>query len=248
MKKHLHLEPVMGTVYQIRSTLNPARIPDPADENTLRKILAADPAHFEAREQLADLLFRDRKFEEACQLHYEGALLVADLFEEEDAETTVDWDDPYTTLALTTVHTSALDHFLVGDFEMAAALFELLLDRDPEDHLGASEWLAFCYVALEEWELLEELFEALPSDALSTRLIGYWTSYRQGQTIDIKTNMQKESPALYREWTADDHEETPDYKADLESKRPRPETEARQLWLRTQTLWEQFPDFIEALK
>lgn len=248
MKKHLHLEPVMGTVYQIRSDQNPARLPAPADQDTLRKILTADPAHFEAREQLADLLFRDRQFDEACQLHYEGALLVADLFEEEDPETTADWDDAFTALALTTVYTSAMDHFMIGDFEMAAALFELALDRDPEDHLGASEWLAFSYVALEEWELLEELLEALPGDALSKQLIGYWTAYRQGQTTNIKANMQKESPALYREWTAQNHDETPAYQADLESKRPRPETQARQLWLRTQTLWEQFPDFIEALK
>ena len=48
---------------------------------------------------------------------------------------------------------SAIDHFLVGDFEMAAGMMEMLLDMDPEDHLETTKPLAFCYLALEDYEL-----------------------------------------------------------------------------------------------
>lgn len=48
--------------------------------------------------------------------------------------------------ALELIRASAIDHFLINDFEMSAALLELLLELDPEDHLeGVNCWLSIIW-------------------------------------------------------------------------------------------------------
>ena len=188
---------------------------------------------------------------EACQLRWDGAGLVCDLLDETDDEFIVlDWEDDYTARALSMVYDSAVDHFTIGDFEVATAMWELLIDRDPEDHLNASEWLAYCYAALEEWELFDETTALLPEEAISTRLVKYWAAFRRHalSPAEIRTAMERETPVLYKEWTACEHEITPDYLSDIESHRPSASAEARRLWLRTEALWREFPEFAESLK
>lgn len=251
MKTPLRIEPVIDTVYKLVPARPARRLPPDADENALREALAANPAHFAAREALADRLTAAGEIGPACQLRLEGCRLVADLMDgTDDDSVTLDWEDPYTAQALTMVYDSAEDHFLIGDFEMAAAMLELLADRDPEDHLNASELLAFCYGALEEWELFDETVALLPPDTQATRLAAYWAVFRRAETpaADLREAMRRDDPALLREWIATDHEVSQEYLADIRSKRPTAAAAARHLWLRTEPLWRAFPEFPAWLK
>lgn len=251
MKNPLRLEPVIDTVYKLVPARAAHRLPENADENSLREILATHPAHFAARELLADRLTAGGRIGEACQLRLDGCMLVSDLLDETDDDLlTLDWEDPYTAGALSMVYDSAADHFMIGDFELATAMLELLADRDPEDHLNASELLAFCYAALEEWELFDETVALLPADALATRLAAYWAGFRRTAepTAAIRETMRRDDPALYKEWTAAEHEISPEYMADIESRRPTAAAEARRLWLGTESLWRAFPEFTAYLK
>ena len=65
-------------------------------------------------------------------------------------EVILEWNHRNSRAALELIHASAVDHFLIDDFEMSAALLEMLLDLDPEDHLEGSELLAFDYLAMDE--------------------------------------------------------------------------------------------------
>lgn len=251
MDKPLRLEPVIDTVYKLVPARTARALPDNADEQLLKETLTANPAHFAAREMLADQLTARADIGQACQLRLDGSLLVCKLLDETDDEyITLDWEDPFTAQALAAVYDSAVDHFMIGDFEIATAMLELLADRDPEDHLNALELLAFCYAALEEWELFDEAISILPAESIAARLAGYWGDFRRGNTpaADICCTMKQNDPALYQEWTAGDHDITPEYLDDIESRRPTASAEARRLWLRTEPLWREFPEFTEALK
>lgn len=250
MKNPIRLEPVIDTVFKLVPVRPARRLPDNADESLLRETLAANPAHYAAREALADRLAAAGKIREACQLRLDGCLLVTELLDTADESTTLDWEDPYTAQALGMVYDSAEDHFVIGDFEMSAAMLELLADRDPEDHLGASELLAFCYAALEEWELFDETSALLAPDAPATRLARCWAAFRRTTPppAGVREAMRTDDPALYKEWTAAEHEITPEYLSDIGSKRPTAAAEARRLWLRTESLWRAFPEFIDWLK
>lgn len=250
MKNLLRLEPVIDTLFKIVPDRPARKLPEDATKELLQETLAANEAHFGAREMLADLLTAAGDVERACQLRLEGAVMVSELFEEEDLETVLDWEDPFTALALSVVYDSAMDHFVIGDLEMAAAMLELLADRDPEDHLNAAELLAFCYAAFEEWELFDELANALPSDLPATRLLNYWAAFLKSpdQAKIIREDMKRETPALYKEWTADGHDISEEYLRDIESRRPSAGAEARRLWLRTEQLWRLYPAFTTTLR
>lgn len=70
----------------------------------------------------------------------------------EDEEINLEWSHRNSRAALELIFASAIDHFLINNFEMSAALLEMLLELDPEDHLEGSELLAFDYLALDEQE------------------------------------------------------------------------------------------------
>lgn len=250
MKNPLRLEPVIDTIYKLVPSHSLRRIPESADTRSLAETVAAAPAHFAAREALANHYIEEGRLVEACQLRWEGAKLACDLLEESDDEfITLDWEDDYTAQVLSMVYDSAVDLFTIGDFEVATAMWELLTDCDPEDHLNASEWMVFCYIALEEWELFDETVALLPEEALSTRLAKYWAAFRRQTlpTAEIRQAMKRETPTLYTEWRATEHEITPEYLSDIESRRPTAAAEARRLWLRTEALWREFPEFTVAL-
>lgn len=259
----LRLEPVLDTRYRLRSVRSVRPIPATGSTTAaLREMLAANPAHFAVRTALADQAAEAGEIETACQLRWEGARMVCALLdakaaEEPDENATLDWEDSYTAEALTMVYDSAADHFVIGDFELATALLETVLEADPEDHPNASELLAFCYVALEEWELFDEIIGVLPAESLSTRLVSYWAAFRRAENqpenrsgersetpakrAALRTLMRTENPALFREWTAADHETSP-------APTHPSAIEARRLWFRTESLWREFPEFVAFLK
>ena len=145
----------------------------PTAENTY---VISYPIHgTDAAYDFAAILARSRTCErqgdgeQACSLRYEGVKKLMDLIPDED-EVQLDWEEEENQSVLELLKRSAIDHFLVGDFEMAAGMMEMLLDMDPEDHLETTKPLAFCYLALEDYELFDEIVnDMLTASRLSSR-------------------------------------------------------------------------------
>lgn len=228
------------------------------------------PIHPDRREHLCDLLSvsrfrlpvrfrghsgavrrceREGDVERACNLRYDGIKKLIDLIPDED-EIWLDWEDRGNQAVLELLKGSAIDHFLVGDFEMAAGLFEKELDMDPEDHLEATKPLAYCYVALGEYESFDEIVDDISDKYPEKEILKLWSEFRRTGRLPSgeMIHFRKSFPVFYAEFTSDKHEITPDYLADIESERPSREAQARELWLQTEHLWTQFPGFVEALK
>ncbi len=192
---------------------------------------------------------RKGEFEKACNMRYEAFKKLMDLIPDED-EVVLDWDDEPSQEVLKLIGDCSIDQYLVGDFEMAAGMMEMLLDLDPEDHLEITKPLAYCYVALEEYELFDEVVNDISDKYPEKEILKMWSEFRKtgripsGEFIYFKKNF----PVFYREFTADDHAVSPEYLQDIERDHPSKETLARELWLQTEHLWAQFPGFIEALK
>ena len=94
--------------------------------------------------------------EGACNERFRAFQRLAELIPE-DEEVNLEWNHRNSRAALELILASAIDHFLINDFEMSAALLEMLLELDPEDHLEGSELLAFDYLAMDEQELFDEV-------------------------------------------------------------------------------------------
>ena len=152
--------------------------------------------------------------------------------------------------ALELVRASAIDHFLINDFEMSAALLELLLELDPEDHLEGSELLAFDYLAMDEQELFDEVINDVSDKCASRELLLLWSAYRRDGRLpegELKRFRTRFAP-YFAEFTAAEHPADETYLRDIESERPSQAAQARELWLQTENLWTLWPGFVEALQ
>ena len=189
------------------------------------------------------------EIEKACDMRYEAFQRLMEILPEGE-EVMLEWENDDNQAAMQVVRGSAIDHFLAGDFEMAAAMMELLLELDPEDHLEVTQPLAYCYVALEEYELFDEIINDISDKFPEKEVLKLWSEFRrtgsipQGELIYFR----KSHPVFYREFTAEAHPVSPEYLQDIEGERPSKEALARELWLQTEHLWTLYPDFIPALR
>lgn len=192
---------------------------------------------------------REHDVERACNIRYAAFGRIVGLLPD-DEETILEWNHRNTRAAMETLYASAVDHFLIDDFEMSAAMLELLLDVDPEDHLECVVMLAMDYVALEEYELLDEIINDISDKYAVRALLLLWSSFRRTGSLPEgeMTGFRKRFPLVFGEFTADTHPADAKYLADIESERPSPAAQARELWLQTENLWRRFPGFIECLR
>lgn len=188
-------------------------------------------------------------FEEACEIRFAAVQELVELLPEEEA-LELDWDDVPTREAVALVYSSAVDFFLVGDWEMAAAQLELVLDVDSDDHLEATTLLAFVYVAMGEWDSFDDIAPDLADKSPEKSLLLLWSEFlRTGKINDKELSALRRFHAPYlREWCAEEHPADGRYLADISSERPSKEAQARELWLQTEHLWATNKAFIEALK
>lgn len=187
--------------------------------------------------------------EAACNERYRAFQRLAELLPEEE-EICLEWNHRNSRAALEVVHASAVDHFLISDFELSAALLELLLELDPEDHLEGSELLAFDYLAMGEQELFDEVINDVSDKEASRTLLLLWSAFRQEGRLpdgELKRFRERFAP-YYAEFRAGEHPADGDYLRDIESERPTAAAQARELWLKTEHLWAQWPEFVEALR
>lgn len=201
-----------------------------------------------AKERI-DELDRAGRYAEACEARYQGFQLLADALPE-DEPMPLRWEHANSRAAIMILHGSAIDHFRIGDLEMAMAQLELLLDCDPEDHLEAINLLALCYATVEEWELYDEVELDLTDKSAESVVARLWASWRRDGAVDkgALSLLRSKFKPYYAEFTAVEHPDDDAFRRDIMSERPSQGAQAREWWLLTEPLWAEFPEFIKALK
>ena len=187
--------------------------------------------------------------EGACNERFKAFQRLAELIPEQE-EVILEWNHRNSRAALELIEASAIDHFLINDFEMSAALLEMLLELDPEDHLEGSELLAFDYLAMDEQELFDEVINDISDKSASRELLLLWSAYRRDGRLpqgELKRFRTRFAPYL-AEFAAAEHPADDVYLRDIESERPSVAAQARELWLKTENLWVLWPGFIDALR
>ena len=201
-----------------------------------------------AKERI-DELDRAGRYAEACEARYQGFQLLADALPE-DEPMPLRWEHANSRAAIMILHGSAIDHFRIGDLEMAMAQLELLLDCDPEDHLEAINLLALCYATVEEWELYDEVELDLTDKSAESVVARLWASWRRDGAVDkgALSLLRSKFKPYFAEFTAVEHPDDDAFRQDIMSERPSQGAQAREWWLLTEPLWAEFPEFIDSLK
>ncbi len=213
------------------------------------ELIGSGPYDFHKTLDEATRLQSEGRIEEACNHRFQAFQRLMELLPE-DEEVILEWNHRNSRAVLELLHATAVDHFLIGDYELSAAQLELLMELDPEDHLEAATLLAFDYQAMDEQELFDEVINDVSDKHADRLILLLWAGLRrEGRLPQGELKRFKERfAAYYREFTAEEHPADAAYLASIESERPTVEAEARELWLRTESLWQQWPTFIEALK
>lgn len=223
----------------------------PTADQTFR--LVADPA--DRNWNFVEILARSRREEQqgeieaACNTRYHAVQRLEELLPD-TGEVIFEWEDENSQAALEVIYCSAIDHFLIGDWEMAAAMFEMLLELDPEDHLEATIRLAYTYLAMEEYDSYDDIANDISDKYPDKEILTLWNDFRRSGSLPAGEvrNFRKRFGVYFEEFVAAEHPIDEDYLADIESERPSVKALARELWLQTEHLWSAFPKFIEALK
>lgn len=205
--------------------------------------------NFVRHNESIDALVKEGRYDEACEARYEAFQLLVDALPEDEAMP-LRWDHANSRAAVSVLYGSAVDHFRIGDLEMAMAQLELLLDCDPEDHFEAVNLLALCYVAMEEWELFDDLLIDLTDKSAEAVVARLWASYRGDGEVDkaLLSLLKSRHKAYYEELCLDEHPDDEAFRRDIESERPSQRAEAREWWLLTEPLWREFSEFLAAIK
>lgn len=187
-------------------------------------------------------------FEEACNIRYKAFQQIVELLPEDEV-VELDFSHPNTRAAIEIIYGSAVDNFLAGDVELSAAQLELLLDCDSEDHIEATPQLALCYIALQEWECLEDILPDLGDKSAFRPLIEAMAEYVQSGEVS-----EPVKSALYRhrylceELQRNEHLADEAYLKDISSERPSQQALSREIYLRCEPLFMQYKGFLEAIK
>ena len=221
---------------------------EPTPDQTF-EVIGEGPYDFEKVLAHTRQMQRNGDVEGACNARFQAFQRLAELIPE-DEEVILEWNHRNSRAALELIYASAIDHFLINDFEMSAALLEMLLDLDPEDHLEGSQLLAFDYMAMGEDELFDEVINDISDKSPARELLLLWSAYRRDGKLpegELKRFRTHFAP-WFEEFTATEHPADEAYLRDIESERPTAAAQARELWLQTENLWALWPVFIDALR
>lgn len=221
---------------------------EPTPDQTF-EVIGEGPYDFEKVLAHTRQMQRNGDVEGACNARFQAFQRLAELIPE-DEEVILEWNHRNSRAALELIYASAIDHFLINDFEMSAALLEMLLDLDPEDHLEGSQLLAFDYLAMGEDELFDEVINDISDKSPARELLLLWSAYRRDGKLpegELKRFRTHFAP-WFEEFTATEHPADEAYLRDIESERPTAAAQARELWLQTENLWALWPVFIDALR
>lgn len=227
MKQFLELQPTANQTFRLIG-------------NGARGNLAARLEQSYKAEQSGD-------YESACAMRYEAFEDIYSLFPEDDV-VELDRNHPNTLAAMEIILASAVDNYLAGEGEMAAAQAELLLDCDSEDPLEVTPILALCYVMIGEWVCLEDIDGDLGDKSAIGPLLRSLAGFVKGGKIDSKAVGEL---ARFKEFVAElkspTHDTDEAYLRDISSERPSRAALARELFLRCEPALALYPDFIPEL-
>ena len=110
--------------------------------------------------------------------------------------------------------------------------------------------LAYSYLALEEYDLFDEVTNDISERHPDKLILSLWSEFRRtGRFIDGDLiRFKRRFTPYYDEFTAEQHPVDETYLTEIEKDKPAREALARETWLQTEHLWQLFPGFIEALK
>ena len=190
----------------------------------------------------------DGNFEGACNTRYKAFQQIVEVLPEEEA-VELDFSHPNTRAAIEIIYGSAVDNFLAGDVELSAAQLELLLECDSEDHIEATPQLALCYIALEEWDCLEDILPDLGDKSAFKPLVMALAEFaRAGKVSDENLAALRRHRHLCDELQAAEHAADESYLKDISSERPSQQALAREIYLRCEPLILKYEGFVGALK
>lgn len=183
-------------------------------------------------------------FEAACNTRYKAFQQIVDVLPEDEVAE-LDFSHPNTRAAIEIVYGSAVDNFLAGDVELSAAQLELLLDCDSEDHIEATPQLALCYIALEEWDCLEDILPDLGDKSAFKPMVEALAEYaREGIISDEVLSALRRHRHLCDELRQTEHPADEAYLKDISSERPTQQALAREIYLRCEPLILKYEGFL----
>lgn len=205
--------------------------------------------NFVRHKESIDRLVAQGRYDEACEARYEAFMALVEALPEDEAMP-LSWNHGNSRAAVSILYGSAVDHFRIGDLEMAMAQLELLLDSDPEDHFEGVNLLALCYIAMEEWEAFDELSIDLTDKSAEAVVARMWASFMRDGRVDgsLAKLLGSRHKAYYEELRLEEHPDDETFRREISSERPTPRAVAREWWLLTEPLWSEYPEFVEALK
>ncbi|MFR9620728.1 MAG: tetratricopeptide repeat protein [Rikenellaceae bacterium] len=215
------------------------------------EIVAGERGHanFKKTLRLSQQLQSEGEIEQACNMRFDSVRTLQEVLGDDD-DVLLEWNDENSRAAIELLRLSAIDHFLISDFEISSALLEMALDLDPEDHLEASNLLAYDYLAMGEYELFDEVINDISDKHASRTILLLWSSWLRDGVLPVGEmhSLKSRFTPYYEEFTASEHPVDEAYIASIESERPSQSAMARELWLQTETLWSVNLEFIEALR
>jgi hypothetical protein len=187
-------------------------------------------------------------FEGACNTRYKAFQQIIEVLpEDEPAE--LDFSHPNTRAAVEIIYGSAVDNFLAGDVELSAAQLELLLECDSEDHIEATPQLALCYIALEEWECLEDIVPDLGDKSAFKPLVEALAEFvRTGDISAENLSALHRHRHLCNELAHPEHPADEAYLRDISSERPTQQALAREIYLRCEPLFMKYDGFLDKVR
>lgn len=187
-------------------------------------------------------------FEAACNTRYQAFQQIVEVLPEEDVAE-LDFSHPNTRAAIEIVYGSAVDNFLADDAELSAAQLELLLECDSEDHIEATPQLALCYIALEEWECLEEILPDLGDKSAFKPLVEALAEFARTGTVSTEIlSALRRHRHLCEELAREEHPADEAYLKDISSERPTQQALAREIYLRCEPLLLKYDGFLAAVR
>ncbi len=220
----------------------------PTENQTFLLVGSGDEGDLVRRLALSREEERRGDFRSACSERYEAFRLIVDTLPEDEA-VELDRNHANTRAALEIIYGSAIDNYLAGDFELAAAQAEMLLDCDPEDSMGATPTLALCYIALGEWDCFDDILFDLDDRTALKPLLEAWASFlRTGKSDPQAMANLRRHRAAADELRADEHPADDAYLRDISSERPSQTALAREMWLQCEPVFALYPEFDAELK
>ncbi len=187
------LTPAIGTTKSFSFEPSLSSLPKQATHELLRKILNEEPHNFPVALALADSYMEIDQVEKACQTRLDCATLIFDLVDSlpDNESLEIDVNSQDNLAVIMTIYLSAIDHYSIGDFEMAAAMLEIILEMDVEDHLGANNYLAFTYAALGDNDAVEEQLKIMMPTPQTKELLRTITKHTNNPKTPVPDSVAK---------------------------------------------------------